>query len=738
MPRARRSTRLTGGRTKYTNDPFELVGVSDDSDSNGAKARKAAQPPNDNDSSDEEFKEPNDDDQEAEAEGDDENFAEEVASENGNEEDEEDEEDYASEVAGPKGRKAVAATPRFQRKRHVDGTIALAEDETHSRGAYTSLEHMGKAVHLRTTFGTDEKDLLSVVYARERWCRGPDSGFPTRASLNEAEDTPDYGYGLTFGVKPEEAKRERTRGWDWYYDENVGGRFRKRQRLAQITEKDAYRVYIPRAKEKKHTVLMGPVDDQKMFTLGHHESVNFGDAFGDANVRERKGKASTQEGSTGRKRKKREGWLLNLGQKVQCMAWAPNQSGLNQYLAVTVPISQEEKKRYPDPFKDQGAPAFRPSAPYPFALQLWMFKAEREDSLTKRIDMNFKPRLRMAICAAWGDLRRMAWCPMRRDPREEDDEDALKLVGLLAGVWGDGYLRVLDIKLSREPNNVEYYEIQSPVFEARPPSTVCTCLTWLSPSDIAVGCANGFVAIWSIVPSQTSPSNPFPYFYQPIHSTYVLNLTPAYPTNAHLLATTSMDGETRLWSVADPQKDMVESNRMRVGSSHLSYSPMLKAFFSSDENDFARLLALRRFYTTTAVARFPSTVSSLATCSSWHPSVMYGCTSGAVVATNPIRRLLHVKEKQWQQTWFTHEWVRGEDTDSPGISRFHDGYRAESISLLRNMLGDRKMVNGVMMITIHEEGTHVTSLCWNPNQVCAGWASAGMGCGLVRVEDLAT
>jgi transcription factor C subunit 6 len=457
MPRARRSTRLPSGRTKYTNDPFELAGVSD-SDSNGDKAQKGKQPASDNESSDEEFKDADDEDQvvEEEDDDDDENFEEEIASGNGNEDDENDDEEIASEVAGPKGRKSVAATPRFQRRRNVDGTIALAEDETHSRGAYSSLEHMGKAVHLRTTFGTDEKDLLSVIYARERWYKGADSGFPTRASLNEAEDTQDYGYGLTFGVEPEEVKRERTRGWDWYYDENVGGRFRKRQRLKKLAEKYAYRVFIPQAKEKKHTVLMGPVDDQKMFTLGHHESINFGNAFGEANAREKKGKASTQEGSAGWTRKKREGWVLNLGQKIQCMGWAPNQPSLNQYLAVAVPISKEQKGKYPDPFKDQGAPAFRPSAPYPCALQLWMFKAEREDSLTKHIDMNFKPKLRMALCANWGDLRRMAWCPMRRDPREEDEEDALKSVGLLAGVWGDGYVRVLDVKLSRDPNKVEF------------------------------------------------------------------------------------------------------------------------------------------------------------------------------------------------------------------------------------------------------------------------------------------
>lgn len=108
-----------------------------------------------------------------------------------------------------------------------------------------------------------------------------------------------------------------------------------------------------------------------------------------------------------------------------------------------------------------------------------------------------------------------------------------------------------------------------------------------------------------------------------------------------------------------------------------------------------------------------------------------------MIATNPLRRLLHSKEKQWQQTWFSHTWVRGNESSSSGTSRFYDGYRAESISLLRNMTGDRKMINSTMIVTIYEEETHVTALSWNPNQSCAGWAAAGLGCGLLRIEDLA-
>lgn len=90
-----------------------------------------------------------------------------------------------------------------------------------------------------------------------------------------------------------------------------------------------------------------------------------------------------------------------------------------------------------------------------------------------------------------------------------------------------------------------------------------------------------------------------------------------------------------------------------------------------------------------------------------------------------------------QQTWFTHDWVSGKEAGSSGVSRFLDGFRIERAGLLRNLAGEARLVNGRVVITIYDEGTHITSLAWNPNQHCAGWASAGMGCGLVRVEDLA-
>ena len=181
---------------------------------------------------------------------------------------------------------------------------------------------------------------------------------------------------------------------------------------------------------------------------------------------------------------------------------------------------------------------------------------------------------------------------------------------------------------------------------------------------------------------------------------------------------------------------------MRLSSPHLVYSPFLQSFLSSDENDFVRLQAVRRFFTTTAAAKCPSSISAMTAGAVWHPSALMGCTDGSVVACNSLRRLMSPREKQYQQTWFIHDWARGSEPACSGFSRFQDGFPAERINLLKSVTGDqkksdRKVVNGVVVVTIYEEATHVTALAWNPNQACAGWASAGMGCGLIRIEDLA-
>ena len=130
-------------------------------------------------------------------------------------------------------------------------------------------------------------------------------------------------------------------------------------------------------------------------------------------------------------------------------------------------------------------------------------------------------------------------------------------------------------------------------FKARPPRTVWTCVTWVSGTEVAVGCADGFVAIWNIVdsilstpdvpesdgnqsasfPSSTTSglSWPNPMFYQYIHQTYILAIACAYPEHPNFIATSSMDDFIWLTDFRAPSTDLVLAYRTRFGVPVIEY-----------------------------------------------------------------------------------------------------------------------------------------------------------------------
>lgn len=444
MPSARRSGRLKGPRAAYTEDPFETAGISDDSSSGKAVRApkgKGKRRQEDESTSDEEFVAPGSD-EEMNDKVDDDKVSEEVAEESADDGD-------AMEVDEPEfapNRKGTVVRPLSMKKRHTDSAVAASPEETHYRGILDPKDHVAKPMHYALTFGSDSRDLASAIYLRDRWFRGIDACLPTRFSLEHILDEPTYEYGPTLGIHPDDIKRERTSGWDWYYDTETGEKFRKRQCTAKIKDADARRNYFPKPKKGKHTICMGPADKQQTIHLGCHESFNYGELW-----KESKARKSDQAAET----TVREGWLMSFGQKVQCMAWAPNQDGLPQYLAVSVPISNEQKKKWQPPGSEPFS-AFQPTPPYPCALQLWEIIGKTAGAQTNTLDMDTKPRLRLALCSEWGDLRRMAWCPMGRETRGEDDEGDSRPIGLLAGIWGDGKLRVLDVRIRRGSEKAEY------------------------------------------------------------------------------------------------------------------------------------------------------------------------------------------------------------------------------------------------------------------------------------------
>lgn len=446
---ARRSGRIKGPRAVYTNDPFEITGLSDESSSEHvpqSRKRRGKRRKSRTSSDDEFVARGSDEDVDAAADDDEVSEADEIGG-HVNEMEIED-----SDFTPRRPARMPTSRAKAMKKLPAGRNVVATTDENRVRGILDPKDHVAKTMHYVMTFGADERDLISSIYLRDRWFRGIDACLPSRVTLENYDQGPDYDFGPTFGVHPDDIERERTSGWDWYYDSDTGERFRKRQRIDKIKEADARRTYLPTPKKGKHTVLIGPADKQEPVRLGYHDIFNIEEPWRDVKARRSDQSAPSTV---------REGWLLSMGHKVQCMAWASNQDGFTQYLAVVAPITAEQKKTYGAP-EDQPLSPFKPSPPYPCALQLWEIMGKNAVSKTNTLDMNVKPRLRLTLCTEWGDLRRIAWCPMSRKLRDQDEISETNSIGLLAGIWSDGKVRVLDVKTHKSSQKAEYGKSYSP------------------------------------------------------------------------------------------------------------------------------------------------------------------------------------------------------------------------------------------------------------------------------------
>lgn len=352
-------------------------------------------------------------------------------------------------------------TPKRRKK-----DIGADRDEAgHSRRLSKAASRNSKFVQMKLTFGVGSPDLLPMIHTRENWGGAWDVTFPSSQSIKQSISGSSYGSGATFGVERDLLEREFSKGWDWYYSDTAGTAFRKQQRFERIG-KNAGQRYLPRDKDTEHTVLIGPTEGQKAYKLRRGEVLDFGDGWKDKVTqakkkrRPKKSRDTTVEepGVDGSNRSdtrvpEREGWILSLGNNIQALSWAPNCNG-EQYLAVSVGIPDEQRDDLSNP-TGPTTPAFTPSLPYPAAIQIWSFES-REVNDVRKLDMNVEPRLRLVLCSDSGDISHVCWCPMARERRPTDDSENAFNLGLLAGVWGDGTVKVLDISVNKKAGGIEW------------------------------------------------------------------------------------------------------------------------------------------------------------------------------------------------------------------------------------------------------------------------------------------
>ena len=660
----------------------------------------------------------------------------------------------------------------------TSATTGAATQSQATRGLKDLRLRMSKETQRLALFGPSDEDRQPAIRAHYRW--RDNYTLPSRQA-----DTGGFGgFHPSFYQKDEAKKREIDNDWVWYDEDGGRETIQVHQKLNVIDQKSAMH-YLPEQRRPRG-VVMGPHKAQRRYNLATGSFMDLNTPF--------RGATFDNDGSQSKDPLLRRGWLFNLGDKIQCAEWAPNQTTKRQFLAVSCnPLRGHEDFR--TRFYQSEALAFTPQKPYKSAIQIWEFIADEQGYPNQEI----APLLRQVLCTKWGDVRAFKWCPA---PRKGATGDKSKhSLGLLAGLWGDGKVRIVDIFVSateQSQSMTEYLYCKSVAFEARPPDTVFTCLTWTSAKGIAAGCANGHVAIYDL-PSTLSNeqaqqvTNPIPIIYAPIQSSYILTILTSYPSRPHILLTNAMSGYMSMTDLTafnlstyfDPS-NTVYTPRNRLAKAGMSWHDYCQSVLAVDDNYTLHFSPLRRFYSYTGLTRYKSPVTVLAV-SPVHPFIMTGTISGEAVAHNPLRRSLNAKSDIYNQTWFAHEWRRSklpntvpkhseaemgflgattgyqeditmpdapstpakgrpsrvdEETEEPvydpGLTRITEGYRVAHILLQNLDEGITNRDNGTVYTTIYEAETAVTALAWNPNIHVGGWCVAGMATGLLRVEDIAT
>ncbi|KAF2153772.1 hypothetical protein K461DRAFT_115891 [Myriangium duriaei CBS 260.36] len=667
-------------------------------------------------------------------------------------EDYEDEEfESLNEDKRSKGRDRTGT--RWPTANPASGTLVYSRSR-YARGLLDPKMRTSKEAIRRSVYGPDLADQSPAIQSLYRWRK--ERVLPSR----KADRSGAGGYHRTFYQSDAQRNTEMTQDWTWY-DEATGREALKRLQIYDDIDSNTAKEYLPTNKMDQE-VIMGPYEDQRSFKIPYGSALDLNEPFAD-HIKDLPPKAQNAC--------KRSGWLLNLGQRVQGIAWAPNQGGTEQYLAViTLPLRNPTE---PLPGSDgQTRSSFRPQPPTKAAIQIWQFNVGEEAF----IDHSHPPRLRQVICTDWGDPKVLKWCMV---PRKYEPEDSTgKHLGLLAGVWSDGAIRVLDVTLPLSTTPTHYTHLRTAAFSALPPSGVFTSLTWLSSHSICGGTSSGSAAILSLSTHLSSPSplaNANPLIYSPLQSSYIIALTTCYPSRPHMLASTSVAGCISLTDLSrlSPATGFTPSNtvlgpRTRIARSSLVWHDWSQTLLSCDENATLHALPLRRFFGYTGLTRFRSGVGALAV-SECHPFVAAGGNGGEVTTANVMHRAMSTKEGTWNMRWFRHEWQRkggvkvqlkglrgqnmaglgadaasmewqkddGEkersvsDKNVEGVVRITEGYRAESILLLKDHESLPKGINA-----IHEAQSAATAVAWNPNLHVGGWIAAGMASGLLRIEDV--
>ncbi|KAJ3013219.1 hypothetical protein HKX48_005886 [Thoreauomyces humboldtii] len=243
-------------------------------------------------------------------------------------------------------------------------------------------------------------------------------------------------------------------------------------------------------------------------------------------------------------------------------------------------------------------------------IQIW---AAGNLDATSSSGTDITPQLEMCILHDYGCVFDMRWAPGEyfQSAKTRTQDDQLPRLGLLAATFGDGSMRVFEIphpKMLRHRSGLGassptlFVKPVRPLFEVSIPETMTWKVAWGGLEQLATGCTNGHVAMWSLLDLITEDGRVLtdrfdsePISYLPVHdscveslcfSTQVGKLHRTAPTT---LITCGADGRLVSTDVRDPEMGAVHQ-RIRGIMTSCAFLASTEAFLFADADSGYRYL----------------------------------------------------------------------------------------------------------------------------------------------------
>ncbi|CAD6948078.1 hypothetical protein CF336_g5332 [Tilletia laevis] len=396
-----------------------------------------------------------------------------------------------------------------------------------------------------------------------------------------------------------------------------------------------------------------------------------------------------------------------------------------------------------------------------------------EKDLEKEAEADSTVALQMVIHHEYGTAMAVEWCPNGHDFRSKrgDDKDRpLRRLGLLAGVFHDGTIRILSVP---HPDDVRAAAAASgqatasdkplrvrlqAVLTLTAPRAVPSCLCWAGGELLAAGFSDGHVGVWQTGEllrsgSPTAYPSHFIFFQEGYITSVAWSLIPYQdasgvyhpesPFLPHVLFTTNTDGANGILDLHDPFMGWgPDAQRGRTPLSKIIWSPQIERFVCDAGDGTVRLMT-HRYGTLGAMRRIANArgrILTLAT-SPQHAFLAYGSADGCLRITNIVRTILGPRGTANQpkpNTQAVAKAFRLDHDRSNGKLRFVDNFLPEFAAKLQedgSRRGGLKMKhNAFHETTAFHPSIAVRTAAWNPNLGRGHLIASGTGVGIVRID----